>query len=94
MTAKGTTIEREHREPLRSCIHCGGETRRAGADDDHIVNLVRVDRSDEPDATGKFDIAGVAQQLSIGTENDRQFTRLDMKALDQRLCTGIGLWIQ
>jgi len=94
LTAKGTTIEREHREPLRSCIHCGGETRRAGADDDHIVNLVRIDRFDEPDAAGKLGIARITQQLSIGAENDRQFASVDMKALDQRLCTGIGLWIQ
>ena len=104
MSADTTSRTREHSGadtagqsrrawPLGSCIHRGGETRRTGADDDHVVNLVRVDRSDEADATGERDIAGVAQQLSVGTENDRQFASVDMKALDQRLCARIGLWV-
>src|SRR6516225_6534415 len=94
LTAKGAAIQREHRESLGCCIYRSGKTRRSSADDDHVLNLVRVDRSDEPDAAGKLDIAGIAQQLPIGTENDRQFPSVDVKALDQRLCTGIGLWVQ
>ena len=94
LTTKGAAIQHEHREPLGSCIDRSGKTRRSRADNDHVINLVRVDRSDEPDTAGELDVAGIAQQLSIGTENDRQFPSVDMKALDQRLCTWIGLWIQ
>ena len=83
MTAKGAAIEREHREPLGSCIDCGGKTRGTSADDDHIINLVRVDGFDEANAAGKFDIAGIAQQSSIGAEHDRQVAGVDSKALDQ-----------
>src|SRR5262249_1888503 len=94
LTAKGAAIQHEHRESLRSRIDRSGKTRRASADHDHVINLVRVDRSDETDAAGELDIAGVAQQLSIGTENDRQFPGADVKALDQGCCTRIGLWVQ
>ena len=94
LTAERVAIQREHRQTLGSRIHRGGETRRAGADDDHVINLVRVDRFDEPDATREFDVAGIAQQFSVGTENDRQFARGDLKALDQRSRTWIGLWIE
>ena len=94
LTARRTPIEREYREPFGSCIHRSGKTRRSSADDDRVLNLVWVDRFDEPDAAGELDIAGIAQQLPIGTENDRQFPSVDVKALDQRLCTRIGLWVQ
>src|SRR5207253_8554541 len=72
----------------------GGKTRRSGADDDHVVNLVRIDRSDEANAPGKLDLARIAQQFSVGTDDDRQFAGRDVEALDQRLSTRIGLRVQ
>ena len=94
LTAERAAIQHEHRQTLGSRINRGRKTRRPGADDDHVINLVRVDRFDEPDATCEFDVAGIAQQLSVGTENDRQFASGDLKALDQRSRTWIGLWIE
>jgi len=82
LTAERATIQCKHRQPLGSCINRGGKTRRPGADDDHVKNLVRVDRFDEADATGEFDVARIAQQLSIGTENDRQIASGDVEAID------------
>src|SRR5215472_7993787 len=92
--AEGAAIQHQRRQALGSCIHRGGETRWAGADDNDVIDLVRVDRFDEPDAAGEFDIARIAQQLSIGTKNDRQFASVDMKAIDQGLRTRIGLWVE
>src|SRR6516225_5833192 len=91
---KAAAIRHQRRQALGSCIHRGGETRWAGADDNDVIDLVRVDRFDEPDAAGEFDIARIAQQLSIGTKNDRQFASVDMKAIDQGLRTRIGLWVE
>jgi hypothetical protein len=94
LTTERATIQRQHRQPLGSCIDRGCQTRRPGADDDHVINLFRIDRFDEADATGEFDIPRIAQQLSIGTENDRQITGGDVEALDQGLRARIGLGVK
>ena len=94
MTAEGAAIQHQHRETFGSRVDGGGKTRRPGADDDHVINLVRVDRPDEADAPREFDVAGIAQQLSVGTDDDRQVALVDMEAVDQRLRARIGFWVE
>ena len=43
---------------------------------------------------GEFDLARVAQQPYVGTQNDRQFASVDAEAVDQGLRAGIGLWVE
>jgi len=71
-------------------INRGGKAGRSGADDDHVINRLRIDRFDEADAARELVLARIAQEVSVGTDDDRQFARIDVEALDQRLRARIG----
>ena len=94
LTAERATIQHQHGKTLGGCVNRGGEARRAGADDDHVINLVRIDRPDQSKATGKPVFAGTAQQFAAGAQNDWQFAGFDVEALDQCLRIRISLWVQ
>jgi hypothetical protein len=94
LTAERATIQYQHRKTLGGRINRGGEASRASADDNHIIDLLLIDRSDEAKATGKLVVAGIAEQFTTEAQNDWQFAGFDVKALNQRLRTRIGLWVQ
>ena len=69
MTAERATIQYQHRKTLGGRINRGGEASRASADDNHIIDLLLIDRSDEAKATGKLVVAGIAEQFTTGAQN-------------------------
>jgi hypothetical protein len=50
----------------------------------HVIDTTGIDRPHQPHATGEFSLARIAQQLSARAQHDRQLTRIDLKALDER----------
>src|SRR6202042_2332441 len=58
------------------------------------IDSVRIDRSDQADAARKFVLTGIAQELSAGTEHDRQLSRIDVESFDQSLGGGVALGIE
>src|SRR5258708_4057978 len=89
LTAERAAVEHQRAEPFRSRIDCGPEACRTSTHDHRVVDTAGIDRPDQPDATGEFSLARIAQQLSARAQHDRQLTRIDVKALDERF----GLWI-
>ena len=94
LAAERAAVEHQHGQSLRGGINRGGEAGGTGADDGHVIDAVRIDRSHEADAAREFEFARIVQQLSVRTEHDRQLTRIDVKALDQGLGLGVGLRIE
>jgi len=94
LTTESVAIQHQHRQALRGGIDRGGEARRPGADDDHVINPVRIDGLDETETTGELVVARITQQFAVGAEYDRQFVRLDAEPLDQRLGARIGRGVQ
>ncbi len=85
LAAERPAIEHKNGEPFRRGIDRGREPGRTGADDGHVVDPVWIDRSDQPDAAGKFVLAGIAQKLPAGAEHDRQLSGVDVEFFDQSL---------
>ena len=52
--------------PFRCRIDRGRETGRAGPDDGHVVEGVRIDRPDQPDAAGEFGSLGLRSGCPLG----------------------------
>ena len=73
----------ENGEPFRSSVDGCGEPRRAGANDDEVVQLVGIDWSDQPDAPPELVLVRVAEQLPARAKDDREFFRRDLETLDQ-----------
>src|SRR5215469_2091484 len=94
LTAERAPVEDQRAEPFRSRIDCGCEACRTGADDRHVIDTVGIDRPYQPDATGELSLARIAQQLSARAQHDRQLTRIDLKALDERFGSRISFGIE
>src|SRR5262249_32976331 len=82
LSAKCAAIENQDRKPFRPRIDGGGKSSRPSAHDRDVIDTVRIDRPDEPNTTSEHNFAGIAQQLSGRTQNDRQLRGIDMKAFD------------
>src|SRR4030095_14169090 len=91
LAAEGAAIEHQGREALRRGVDRRGEPRRARADDRHVVDLRRVDRRHEAEATREVDLAGVAQEAAVRAYDDGQLMRRDLEALEQRTGTGVDV---
>ncbi len=61
---------------------------------DDVVDPIGIDRPDQADAAGELVLAGIAQQLAVRAQHDRQLPGVDVEALDQRLRLRIGLGIE
>src|SRR5258707_61267 len=94
LTAERAAVEHQRAEPFRSRIDCGREACRTSTNDHRVVDTVGIDRPNQPDATGEFSLARIAQQLSARAQHDRQLTRIDVKALDERFGFWIGFGIE
>ena len=81
-------------KPFGRGIHRRRKAGRPGTDDGNVVDAVRIDRADQPDAARQLILAGIAQQLSAGAEHDRQLPGIDMEALDQRFGFGIDVGVE
>ena len=85
MATKGTAIQNERREALGCCIDRGSKPRRSCSDDRHVINPIRFERYQQPNAARQRDFARVAQHFAARTEHDWQFARRYVKAVDQSL---------
>ena len=94
MSSECVAIEDENGQSFRRGVNRCRQSRRTGSHDCHVKEAIWIDRRHQADTTGKFDLAGIAQQPAIGTKDDRQLTRVDVKTLDQRLCLHIGLGVE
>src|SRR5712671_3706008 len=94
LAAERAAVEDQRAEPFRSRIDSGREACRTGANDRHVIDTVGIDRPYQPDATGEFTLARIAQQLSARAQHDRQLTRIDLKALDESFGVRIGFGIE
>ena len=94
LTAEGAAVEHDDREPLRRRVDGRCEAGRSGADDRDVVDAVRIDRAHQTDAARQLGLAGIAQQISVRAEHDRQLRRLDAEALDQRPRAGVAVGIE
>src|SRR6266446_1517495 len=94
LAAERAAVEDQRAEPFRSRIDSGREACRTGANDRHVIDTVGIDRPYQPDATGEFSLARIAQQLSARAQHDRQLTSVDLKALDERFGFRIGFGIE
>lgn len=80
--------------PSRRGIDGGREAGRAGADDRDVVGAGRVERLQQAEAARQLGLLGIAQELAVGAEDDRQLGRIEMEPLDQGLRAGIGPGIE
>ncbi len=94
LAAEGAAVENQRGKPFRSGVDRGREPGRPRSHDRHVIDAIRIDRPDKPDAAGKLGLARIAQQLPVRTQHDRQLSRIDMEALDQRLRLGVVLGIK
>ncbi len=94
LSAEGAAIENDRRKPFRGGIDRGGQTRRAGADDGHVVDFVRVHWPQQADTAGEFVLARIVEQLAVWAKDDRQMVRVDVEALDQGPGAGVGVGIE
>ena len=58
------------------------------------MNLIWIERRDQADAARQLRLGGVAQNLAVGTHDDRHFAGQDAEFLDENLAAGIGLGIE
>ena len=94
LAAERTAIEHQNGKALRCRVD---RSRKAGwsrADDGDIVKPLRIDRADQSDAARQLVLAGIAQHLSARTYDDRQLSRIDVEAVDQRPGLRVGLGIE
>ena len=94
LPSERAAIEDENGQSFRRGVDRGGQSRRPGSHDSHVIEALWIERPYHADTPGKFDLAGVAQQAAVGTEHNRQLTRVDVKALDQRLRFRIGISVE
>jgi hypothetical protein len=73
-----------HLEPFGSGIDRGGQPGGAGADDDHVVDPVGIERLDQPEAAGERGIGRPPQQVAARAQHDRQLVLVDVEAFEQR----------
>ena len=90
LAAEGAAVEHQHGQAFGGGIDRGGKARWTGADDNHVIEFVGIDRPDQPDTPGELELARIAQQLAVGADNNRQFAGRYLKPFDQRLPARIG----
>src|SRR5262245_47798716 len=92
LAAKGTLIEHEHRQAVRSGIDGCGQARGSGTHDRNIVDSVRVELVSEAKTCSSLNIAGASQDRPIWTDHERQLIRKHSKAFHKRLAiAGCGI---
>ena len=94
LAAEAAAIEHDGGQPFGCGIDRGGQPGGPGADHRNVVDALRIDRTDQPDAARQFVLARITQQLPAGAEHDRQLPGIDMEALDQRLGFGVDVGIE
>ena len=62
----------------------GRKACRTGANDRRVIGTAEIEWHHQPDAMGKFRLAGIALQLPAPGTHDRQLIRTDVKALNER----------
>jgi hypothetical protein len=94
LTAECTTIEYDDGQLFGRGINRCGQARWSRPDNGHVIETIRSDRPYEAEAARQFALAGIAQQLSAGTQYDRQLSGIDVEAFDQYLCRWVGLGME
>jgi hypothetical protein len=89
-----TAVQNQGSEALRRRIDGGGKSCRACTYNDHVVYPIGVDCSHQAYAPCKLILTRVAQQLSTWAQDDRQFSGINVEAIDQGFCIRIRLRIQ
>src|SRR5262245_13981463 len=85
LTAKGTLIEHEHRQALRSGINGCGQARGSGTHDRNIIDSVGIKLGSDAETSSSLSIAGAFQHCPIWTDHERQLIRRNAKALHKGL---------
>src|SRR5262249_40027370 len=94
LAAERTAIKHQNGKPLRGRVDRSRKAGRPRADNGDIIKTLRVDRANQSDAARQLILAWIAQHLSARTYDDRQLSRIDMEALDQRPGLRIGVGIE
>ena len=87
--AAGRSAFDQHRpQPLRCAVHRGGQPRRAAADDDQVVELLRR-CGGQAQLAGKLGVGGLDQRLAAFRHDDRQPHAVLARGLQQLLAGGL-----
>jgi hypothetical protein len=87
-------VEHQHGQPFRGGINRRRKSGRPRPHDRDVVDAVGIDRPHHADAARQLVLSGIAQQLAIRAEHDRQLAGIDMEALDQRSRLGISVGVE
>ena len=92
LAAKGTLIEHEYRQALRTGINGCGQARGSGTHDRNIVDSVGIELGSDAETGSSLNVAGPFQHCPIWTDHERQLIRKHAKAFHKRLTiAGCGI---
>ena len=69
-------VQHQNRKSLGCRIDGSGKARRPRADDGDVIEPVRIDRANQSNATRQIGLAGITQDLSARTYDERQLSRI------------------
>jgi len=75
-------LEDENVQPFRCAIHGGGESRRPGTDDDHVVHVIGVEVTLRPIVDASVSIDDSSDVTAVADKN-RHLVDADLKAIEQ-----------